>query len=292
MAEANRLSQMLGQVLGADRFPVKVKELALEYSANCFPDSPIAKVDSISLPGFEGMLKANRDRSKWMILYNDATQSEGRIRFTLAHELGHYVLHRTRQDEFTCSELDMNDWDSNIREMESEADTFASYLLMPLDDFRAQTSGQPVSIDLLRHCASRYGVSLMAAALKWTEIAPKRMVVVAARDDYLLWARSNRGAFRSGTFLATRKRPIEVPMGSLVRTDSFAKSGEVRATKARLWFPAEPADMPLTEMVFVSEHYDYTLGLLLLPEAERAFDDEDDDAVLMPIDRMMKNEQA
>ena len=44
MAEANRISSMLNMVLGADRFPVKVDELALEYSRQCFADSPIDKV--------------------------------------------------------------------------------------------------------------------------------------------------------------------------------------------------------------------------------------------------------
>ena len=44
MAEANRISTMLNMVLGAERFPVKVKEVALEYSRQCFADSPVDKV--------------------------------------------------------------------------------------------------------------------------------------------------------------------------------------------------------------------------------------------------------
>ena len=36
MACANSISSMLNTVLGADRFPVKVDELALEYSRQCF----------------------------------------------------------------------------------------------------------------------------------------------------------------------------------------------------------------------------------------------------------------
>ena len=36
--------------------------------------------------------------------------------------------------------------------------------------------------------------------------------------------------------------------------------------------------MPLTELTFVNEHYDYTLAFLLMPEALRAWErDEDDD---------------
>ena len=54
MAEANRISTMLNTVLGADRFPVKVDELALEYSRQCFADSPIDKVQGEDLDDFAG----------------------------------------------------------------------------------------------------------------------------------------------------------------------------------------------------------------------------------------------
>ena len=46
MAEANRISSMLNTVLGADRFPVKVDELAQEYSRQCFAASSIDRSSS------------------------------------------------------------------------------------------------------------------------------------------------------------------------------------------------------------------------------------------------------
>jgi hypothetical protein len=94
MAEANRISSMLNMVLGANRFPVKVDEVALEYSRQCFADSPVDKVHGEDLDGLEGMLATNKARSKWLIVYNSAIRSEGRKRFTIAHEFGHYILHR------------------------------------------------------------------------------------------------------------------------------------------------------------------------------------------------------
>ena len=162
MAEANRISTMLSMVLGAERFPVKVDELAVEYSRQCFADSPIDKVQGEDLDGFDGLLKANKARSKWLILYNSATPSEGRKRFTIAHEFGHYILHRHQQDLFECGDGDIETGDNNERDIEAEADLFSSTLLMPLDDFRRQVDGQPISFDLLGHCADRYGVSLTA----------------------------------------------------------------------------------------------------------------------------------
>ena len=138
MAEANRISSMLNAVLGKERFPVKVDELAVEYSRQCFPDSPIDKVEGADLEDFDGLLKAKKDRSKWLILYNSAVSSEGRKRFTVAHEFGHYLLHRHQQEEFACGagDIETNGEGKDSRDIEKEADDFATTLLMPLDDFR------------------------------------------------------------------------------------------------------------------------------------------------------------
>lgn len=292
IVEANRLSAMLNAVLktDAERFPVKVEELAREYSSQCFPEAPITKIEGADLPGFEGMLAPNSAKTKWRIVYNNHGRSPGRIRFTLAHEFGHYLLHRAQQQEFTCNELDMHDWDSKERALESDADTFASFLLMPLDDFRRQIADTPISFDALGHCADRYGVSLTAAALKWIEIAPRRAILVASRDDHLLWARSNTGAFRSGRYFATRKHIIAVPTGSSLHSNQPTLS-DVRSVPARTWFAAEPIDMPMTEMRFVIEQYDYTLGLLLMPESEwQRPRDEAEEELLAPVDRVLRGE--
>jgi Zn-dependent peptidase ImmA (M78 family) len=46
---------------------------------------------------------------RWGIFYNTQIEYPGRIRFTLAHELGHYMLHLqgTGLDGFECSSGDM-----------------------------------------------------------------------------------------------------------------------------------------------------------------------------------------
>ena len=73
-----------------------------------------------------------------MLLFNSPMASPGRIRFTQAHELGHYILHRQMREAFQCSSDDMLDWEEKT--IEAQADLFSSYLLMPLDDFRAQVT--------------------------------------------------------------------------------------------------------------------------------------------------------
>lgn len=292
MAEANRISKMLNAVLGTERFPVKVDELALEYSRQCFAASPIDRVQGEGLDGFDGMLAANKSRSKWLILYNSATASEGRKRFTIAHEFGHYLLHRHQQDRFECGGDDIETGDNNERDIEVEADSFASTLLMPLDDFRRQVDRQSISFDLLGHCADRYGVSLTAAALRWTEIAPKRAVLVASRDDHMLWAKSNEAALRSGAYFATRKNTIELPRQALAHSYNGWDAGDQQTGRAQDWFPREPTSMHVTEMTRVAGQYDYTLTLLLMPDAEwQRPRHDDEEAEEDSFDRFIRNGQ-
>ncbi|EXC07939.1 hypothetical protein J533_3752 [Acinetobacter baumannii 4749] len=52
----------------------------------------------------------------------------------------------------------------DIASIETEANKFSSYLLMPIDDFRRQID-QTQLIQSLSLCALRYGVSLTAALL-------------------------------------------------------------------------------------------------------------------------------
>jgi len=280
IAEANRISTLLNAVLGSDRFPVRVDEVAREYSHHCCPDSPVDKVQGEDLDGFEGMLKANRSRSKWLILYNSAVRSEGRQRFTIAHEFGHYILHRQRQDLFACGSDTIEAGEGDDRDIEAEADLFASTLLMPLDDFRQLIAGEPIGFELLSHCADHYGVSLTAAAIRWIEVAPRRAVLVASRDDHMLWAKSSKAAFKSGAYFATRRNTIELPGDALAHSDNAWIPGEQQTGRAHTWFPREPDDMPVTEMIRMAGQYDYTLTLLLLPAAEWRGANHDDEAPL------------
>jgi Zn-dependent peptidase ImmA (M78 family) len=61
----------------------------------------------------------------------------------------------------------------NGDELEAEADTFAAYLLIPLDDFRRQIPADAdPTLDDLSAAAERYGVSLIACVLRGSNRRP------------------------------------------------------------------------------------------------------------------------
>lgn len=86
-------------------------------------------------------------------------------------------------------------------EREEEADTFASFLLMPFDGYRNQIGGQEMTRDLLGHVTDRFGVSLLAATRKWIEFTNTRAAMVVARDGFALWGRASTSACKSGVFI-------------------------------------------------------------------------------------------
>lgn len=271
IAEANRLSKLLNISRGTERFPVDVEELASGYAQQFGHDDPIAKIIGADLPGFEGALYRTEKRGKleWALLYNSAIEVPGRIRFTMAHELGHYILHRQNRNNFECSEADMLHWESVEKRQEAEADVFASYLLMPIDDFRRSIGTDPVDLYVLDDCAKRYGVSLTAAILKWLEFTEQRAVLVMSTEGYMLWARSSQSALRSGAYFRTRNIAVPIPTGSLAAsTESVVYEKQGVELAARIWFPQEPDEMSLRELKIVSDRYERTMSLLFLPKAE------------------------
>jgi hypothetical protein len=108
----------------------------------------------------------------------------------------------------------------------------------------------------------------------------------------MLWAKSNQAAFKSGAYFATRKRTIAMPQSALAYSDNYATASETQTTRAQAWFPREPSSMPLTEMTKAAAQYDYTLTLLLMPDAEwRQPQHDEEEAAEDTFDRFIRNGQ-
>jgi hypothetical protein len=250
---------------GLDQFPIKVAPLATEFSRQVFPDAPITMVEGLDLSSkFDGMLTPSpHGTGEWGIVYNNAITSKGRINFTLAHELGHYLLHRQLSPAgLQCSSRAMLDWRSAEGRIEAQANTFASFLLMPLDDFRAQIRGQDISMELMRHLSDRYEVSITAAILKWLDVTDKRAMIVIGKDGFIDWARSSDPLLKSGVFYRARQEMIPLPEASLAAHPEFYSDIDADIVHPRsVW----PGDEEVREMMIFGSRNEMTISLLLYP---------------------------
>lgn len=103
-----------------------------------------------------GQLKYINDG--WVISIN-SLHNEKRQRFTLAHELGHYILHKEKNSEFKDAVFFRNEV---LDSMEYKANEFASELLMPESSVRNSVNE---GIRNIGELSDLFGVS--AAAMKY-----------------------------------------------------------------------------------------------------------------------------
>jgi IrrE N-terminal-like domain len=235
-------------------FPVEPITIAQEYTRQRFKEEGITNVVVCERELVEGMLVRRAPQKYWTVLYASYPDLPGRERFTVAHELGHYLLHRGQAEEFQCMTADVVD--RVLKQRESEANEFASYLLMPIDDFREQVENQAFSLDLLGHCASRYGTTFLASALKWIEFTPRLASLVVARDGFVLWSRSSPSAiakrlmFRSGR---------ELPSAALIAEAAGDLRPPPRKHSPGVWMPYSE----VTEYAVLSDRYELQIAVLL-----------------------------
>jgi Zn-dependent peptidase ImmA (M78 family) len=130
---------------------VKIERVATEaYSKHCKRGSPAKMLPKIlaaenvklrEIDGNENFLGAflKQPNGSLYILINQNLNNTGRKNFTLAHELGHFVLqHYLHTASFFCAESDIKEEGNVNSEQEKEANYFASYFLLPKEKIKKE----------------------------------------------------------------------------------------------------------------------------------------------------------
>lgn len=121
--------------------PVNLKKLIRSYNIQLQTYTQFAKDLNISLDMVISLCASNdgcimkRNDGIYLLLYNDLIPYKGRIRFTLAHEFGHFILkHHDKTKDTLISRKNpfakLND--KNYESFEQEANYFAKRLLVPI----------------------------------------------------------------------------------------------------------------------------------------------------------------
>jgi hypothetical protein len=111
--------------------------------------------------------------------------SVGRRRFTIAHEIGHFVLH-------SCEGLEKNDTAANFTiwndpDEETEANFFAAELLMPEFLFKPRCRGPVPSLALIDELADTFAVSIVATAFQYVTHTNEQVALVMSDGDQIKW---------------------------------------------------------------------------------------------------------
>ncbi len=217
---------------------------------------------------FEGMLARDpNDHEVWGIAYNGKSRPE-RQRFTIAHELGHFILHRSRQQSFNCDKQSVHTGIDTLRDIEREADDFASNLLMPGDLLRACISSQRIDFRVLGDIAKRFQVSLEALCIRYIKFTTERAILVYWDNGFVKYEWRSSSARRTRARIRRTGDPTEPPLGTLAADASVTQEWDGTEMSAAIWCPEEAQHMKLREFKHTFGARDRVLTLLLLESAE------------------------
>ncbi len=192
-----------------------------------------------------------------------AGSNPNRQRFSLAHEIGHWLLHPRLTQKFSVAS-DMVDYHESKEEI--EANLFATELLVPKICIPGRIIKGDPNFAFAEQIAKICGVSLMCAVRRLAEIShhPVILVVSSMRDRATLWTcqsdASRRFFIYPGTKLPENSQTAECLNHGIALCDPEDIEGET-------WFPNEDLDVgfELTEEVRVLGTYEISMTLLWMP---------------------------
>jgi Zn-dependent peptidase ImmA (M78 family) len=196
LADAGSPEKLVTLILKAEPnlpIPVPVEDLCRRLD--------IIEITPLETDGFEGGLITDSERSNGSILVNQASHPYRR-RFTVGHELGHFLIPTHMPDQpgrFLCSRDDMNLLSANESDrrsrMEVEANKFSSLLLIPPPALRASLRGQTPDLEHMVTLAGEYQVSKLAMSRAYAERHPEPVAIVVTRNGKILWSYRDRIKF-------------------------------------------------------------------------------------------------
>ncbi|MCX6864632.1 MAG: ImmA/IrrE family metallo-endopeptidase [Verrucomicrobia bacterium] len=184
----------------------------------------------------------------------------GRRRFTIAHEIGHYILHPKKRLNHSDSVTNFRIW--NEPSEEAEANLFAAELLMPEFLFKKLMTKNAPSLKFIDEIASVFNTSTMATAFQYTVYSKEPVALVVSVDGKVRWR------VQSATFSPTIKLGQLHPYTGAA--EIFAgKAGDTNGlvgTPASAWLPFEDTESDLKEDSRLLTSYGCVISMLWLDD--------------------------
>lgn len=172
------------------------------------------------IDGADGRILMNKHSG--IITVNSSIEYPPKKRFILAHELGHFELHRQIKYGFSDNDETLNhSYQNNFSLEEVEANEFAAEFLMPTNLFNFECRGKVFSHKVIEHLANRFQVSKSAAILKFVkkDNGNHPIFIVCCQDNKMKWFKKSD----DWRYYSLFKRGLPPPPGTVA--DEVFKKG-------------------------------------------------------------------
>ncbi len=197
-----------------------------------------------------------------MITVSDKINYQPRLNFILAHELGHFELHRDRAKLYSDNNKTLHEWFKKGSQ-ESEANQFAAEFLMPENIFRGQCDSNfnPKIIEAL---SDYFKTSLIATAIRYADLNIFPVCIFYCIDGIVQWFHPSENF----PYWCRELTQLKVPSGSVAaeffNDGTTYKADDLQDIEAFEWLDDKKIDKEklIFEHCFTSKNYNSTLSIL------------------------------
>ncbi|WP_294347915.1 ImmA/IrrE family metallo-endopeptidase [uncultured Sphingobacterium sp.] len=142
-----------------------------------------------TLAGAEGRILIKGDSG--VITIDGSICSEGKRNFVLAHEIGHFLMHKDAVALFSETDMTLNEWYKKGNQ-ENEANCFATEFLLPRRLFVSLVENKRLSLSLIEDLSSYFHTSILATFLRYADLGKYPLMVVFIEDGIVKWKRASK----------------------------------------------------------------------------------------------------
>jgi IrrE N-terminal-like domain len=160
--------------------------------------------------GFDGVLLRRENATKGIIGINTAIKEISRKRFTVAHEIAHFVIPYHQKPETMCETRLIESFSGELNPAEVEANEFATELLLPGKLVRKRFDLDRPSLARISLVANEFETGLSAAT--------SRFLALTRQPCALVWSMAGRAVW----YRTSNELPLPLPIQDLPAAGSVA----------------------------------------------------------------------
>ena len=230
-----------------------------------------------SSTGFDGILIRGKTESKGIIGIRDAIGEPSRKRFTIAHEIGHFVIPSHKYLPNSCESNQIDSYRSYLPKTEQEANEFAAELLLPSKSVAPVFRSNDVepSLEVVSRIARQFSTSLSATARRLVDLRDDALALVWQENGKVCWLYKDSKKFPF--YLAKNSLPVRSKDSLEVSKIRDIAHG-FRCVEPIQWLDAHGSEIvdSLFEHSLYLPRYRAVISLLWMPREFPRFPDEED----------------
>lgn len=240
------------------------------------------RIREVPARGFDGALIRSKAGQKGIVAVKASIREASRKRFTIAHEIGHFIIPHHRNLGNICEERKIESFDRDLNRPEVEANEFAAELLLPSAVLRKRFDLADFSLAQISSVAADFGTSLTATT--------RSFLTLTNLPCAMVWSVSNRARW----FVRSDSFRFFLPLADLPANGSFAArifSGgvapeELAPVRPDAWLDRQAAERvdTLLEHSIRLPNYDAVLTLLWAYKVEPLSAGVDEETLLDDLD--------